>query len=606
MAEYYGYAERDANSYVDWGKLGQNLTETVQAAYKLREERKAELDKLMQENYAEVANSPTGLNQDINGATAKYVDDTKRFLLQANKMLKAGILQPKDYMLINQNLSEDTKALYSNVKNWQTAWAKIQDDVITNKGSSAMLDIASQVASFGKFKDLDLMINPVTGRLNASKMNKGPNGELIKGESLSMQQLNVLMNQDIPRYDLTATLKKNEEALGTFINSDLVKGAIQKQGSIINVEDKAVKNTFTAAKEGFIKEVMANDFNVLSILKDQIKAVPGKDGKDIAYKVSTDPNEKGANIIKYVDPDGDGSYTPEFTPEQKKAAEDFITARFIGMIDRKETSQIVSQVSRDEQSQASNDKELTDEYSGLVGTAAGNMLSGNAQQAEDGREFFENYQTSDGKKVFEYVVIDNDGFLRMKNAATGDVYEFNLNDKDKRLALTKLYSTIGNVTGAGNSDYYLRKAMQAGGPSVTKIAGGKIPAKAPEAPKGLPSDAFLVDIVYNDPEATAENLMAKLPKNKGYTINRDLGVLSGVGYPSDIIQIIQELPDGTIIRSREFDINNEKEAKAASAGIAAFVNEREKEAQQAGQQAGQQGGTAPAAPRAANSGGRPR
>jgi len=600
MAEYYGYAERDANSYVDWGKLGQNLTETVQTAYKLREERKAELDKLMQENYAEVANSPTGLNQDINGATAKYVDDTKRFLLQANKMLKAGILQPKDYMLINQNLSEDTKALYSNVKNWQAAWAKIQDDVITNKGSSAMLDIASQVSSFGKFKDLDLMINPVTGRLNASKMNKGPNGELIKGESLSMQQLNVLMNQDIPRYDLTASLASQEKLIADFKKSTLTKGGIQRQGSIVDIEDKTIKSSYEKIRDTFVSQQMANPFNVLSILKDHMNVVPGK---DIPYKVSTDPADRGKpGVIMYVDPDGDGSYTPDFTSEQKNAVKQFITDQLVGMIDRKEEAKIVGQVSRDEQSEAGYGREVTRRDSGLVGTAVGNMLSGNAQQARDGREFFENYTDEKGAKVFESVVIDDKGILTMTNAKTDEVYKFDLTNEDKRRAVQKLFGTLSNLTGAYDSDYYTSTAMQAGGPNVTKMVGGKVPAKAPEAPKGLPSDAFLVDIVYNDPEATAENLMAKLPKNKGYRINRDLGVLSGVGYPSDIIQIIQELPDGTIIRSREFDINNEKEAKAASAGIAAFVNEREKEAQQAGQQAG----TAPAAPRAVNSGGRAR
>ena len=600
MAEYYGYAERDANSYVDWGKLGQNLTETIQTAYKLREERKAELDKLMQENYAEVANSPTGLNQDINGATAKYVDDTKRFLLQANKMLKAGILQPKDYMLINQNLSEDTKALYSNVKNWQAAWAKIQDDVITNKGSSAMLDIASQVSSFGKFKDLDLMINPVTGRLNASKMNKGPNGELIKGESLSMQQLNVLMNQDIPRYDLTASLASQEKLIADFKKSTLTKGGIQRQGSIVDIEDKTIKSSYEKIRDTFVSQQMANPFNVLSILKDHMNVVPGK---DIPYKVSTDPADRGKpGVIMYVDPDGDGSYTPDFTSEQKNAVKQFITDQLVGMIDRKEEAKIVGQVSRDEQSEAGYGREVTRRDSGLVGTAVGNMLSGNAQQARDGREFFENYTDEKGAKVFESVVIDDKGILTMTNAKTDEVYKFDLTNEDKRRAVQKLFGTLSNLTGAYDSDYYTSTAMQAGGPNVTKMVGGKVPAKAPEAPKGLPSDAFLVDIVYNDPEATAENLMAKLPKNKGYRINRDLGVLSGVGYPSDIIQIIQELPDGTIIRSREFDINNEKEAKAASAGIAAFVNEREKEAQQAGQQ----GGTAPAATKAVNSGGRAR
>lgn len=588
MAEYYGYAERDANSYVDWGKLGQNLTETVETAYKLREEKKQKLDEIMQKNYAELANSPTGQNQDINSAIVQHADNSKQYLLQINKLLKAGILQPKDYTLINQNLGEDTKALFNNAKNWQTAYGKILERNKNNEGSKAELDISADVSAFGKFKDMQFMINPTTGRLSAAQMITGPNGEQIKGDSKSMQQINVLMNQPIDKYKLTDKLVNAEKTIGEFVNDTLVRGQIQKQGSITRVEDKAIKETFTNAKNTFVSEIMANPFNVMSILADYVGTVPGT---STPYNVSTNPADRGKEgVIMYVDPDGDGSYQPELTEQQRKAAEEYVTNQFVGMIDRKVTRQTVSQVQRDEQSAAAYGREEERKTSGLVGTAVGNMVSGNPKQAEDGREFFENFTKPDGSRAFESVVIDPNGILTMVDANTKQQYTFNLKGENKRGVVQKLHSTLGNITGAYDTDYYVRTAMQAGGPGVTAIAGGVFASKPVEAPKEFAAADFSNEIIKNEPKITAKNLMAILPKDRGYSINTDLGILSGVGIPSDIIQIVQKLPDGTIITSKEFVIDEEKEAQAAAAGIAAFVNRREKEAQQQStQQAGQKG-----------------
>lgn len=343
MATYYGYAERDANSYVDWGKLGQNLTDTVQAAYKIREDKKAALDKAMQDNYAALANSPTGENQDINGAITGFADNSKQYLLQVNKLLKAGILKPKDYTLIMQNIQEDTKSLFDNAKNWQDAYAKILERNKNSTGSKAELDLAADVAAFGKFKNLNLMINPTTGRVSGAQMTKGPNGELIKGDTKSMQQLNVLMNQPIDKYQLTDKLSALQEKLGENQISKFTKARRGVNGEIIEIQDKSLKATFDAAKNGFINEVMANPFNVMSILTDYQGVIPGTTD---AYKVSTNLADRGKpNVILYVDPDGDGSYTPEFTPAQKKAAEQFATDQFLGLIDHKEERAAVAAIS---------------------------------------------------------------------------------------------------------------------------------------------------------------------------------------------------------------------------------------------------------------------
>jgi hypothetical protein len=461
MATYYGYAERDANSYVDWGKLGQNLTETVQTAYKIREEKKAALDKAMQDNYAELANSPTGENQDINGAVTGFADNSKQYLLQVNKLLKAGVLKPKDYTLIMQNIQEDTKSLFDNAKNWQDAYAKILERNKNSTGSKAELDLASDVAAFGKFKNLNLMINPTTGRVSGAQMTKGPNGELIKGDTKSMQQLNVLMNQPIDKYQLTDKLSALQEKLGENQIAKFRGARIQKNGEIREIEDKSLKATFDAAKNGFISEVMANPFNVMSILTDYQGVVPGTTD---AYKVSTNPADKGKpNVIYYSDPDGDGSYTPEFTPAQRKAAEQYATDQFLGLIDRKERSQAIGEISQTTAAQGEYTKEQ--QKSAEIGRQMGLLVSGSDADKIKAASFFNNQRGKDGSYIFEEVTLDDNGKLRLKTKDKETVYDISGDNKEN--SGMQVFSAFENAYGDGIFRNVFRNEMlKSGGKDV--------------------------------------------------------------------------------------------------------------------------------------------
>jgi hypothetical protein len=534
MAEYYGYAERDANSYVDWGKLGQNLTETVQTAYQIREERKAQLDELMQKNYAELANSPTGENQDINGAVTGLADNQKQYLLQVNKLLKAGILKPKDYTLINQNLAEDTKALFSNAKNWQDAYGKILERNKNNTGSKAELDISSDVAAFGKFKDLQFMINPTTGRINGAQMTKGPNGELIKGDTKSMQQLNVLMNQPIDKYQLTEKLTQAEKALGDFTTSILTRAAIQRQGSILNVEDKAIKSTFESAKNTFVNEVMANPFNVMSILVDSAGVIPGT---TTPYRVSTKTSDRGKpDVIFYHDPDGDGSYNPEFTADQRKAAQQYVIDQFVGMIDRKEETSVVSAISpsyEPEYIAAGRGKEA--EKRSAVGAwdklrwgsaeekkAAANILIGTDRAQEAGLIDID-MTTNPGSVVLKYSNPDKNRTIAItENGADWSAIGVELHGEND---VNKAKKAAGGTWSKPlNPDYTDVRVIRQGG-DYSKQMSNYVSQVIPEA------------LVEDDSKATASNLNDNL-KELGFSVKGDWE-----GFGSDYIVITA--PDGS-------------------------------------------------------------
>jgi hypothetical protein len=477
MATYYGYAEREANAYVDWGQLGQNLTDTVTTAYALREKKKQELDEVMQKNYAELANSPTGENQDINGAVTGFADNSKQYLLQVNKLLKAGVLKPKDYTLIMQNIQEDTKALFDNAKNWQTAYGKILERNKNNTGSKAELDLASDVAAFGKFKNLNLMINPTTGRVSGAQMTTGPNGEQIKGDTKSMQQLNVLMNQPIDKYQLTEKLSGLVDKMGENQISIFRAARIQANGQITEIQDKSLKASFDAYKNGAVNEAMANPFNIMSILTDYQNVIPGTTD---AYKVSTNPADRGKpNVIMYVDPDGDGSYTPEFTPAQRKVAEQYVTDQFLGLIDRKEANQAIGEISQTSAASFGRQDQLT--RTNMFGQQVGYLLSGTPEQKLAAASFFNGLKDAEGNAVGgQTIKVDKSGKVTYIGT-DGVVDRYNIANLDKAQAGNQFFSMYAAPFDL-DAERYQRQVINTGGKNVT-IPKSDIVSSKSKAPK---------------------------------------------------------------------------------------------------------------------------
>lgn len=619
MAEYYGYAERDANAYVDWGKLGENLTETVQAAYKIRAERKQKLDKVMQQNYNELVNAPSGLNQDINKTITNHVGNTKEFLLRANKLLKAGVLKPEDYTLIMQNQKEDNKAIFDNAKNWQTAWAKIQDDVASGKGSKAMLDLASDVASFGKFNNMDFMINPVTGRVNASKMIINKNGERIKGESMTMQQLNVLMNQNIDKYKLTDKLVALQGQMGENTISKFREARIQKNGQIGEIADKRIRADYDITKKTFIDEITANPINTLSILMDYKNTIPSDNdinamlnakpplitaaeanemrsmaGK--AYRTSTNPNDFGkADVIYYEDKEGDGSRVARLTTAQEKVVNKFASDQFDGLIDHKESNQAISAISPSytpEYMLNRGDKET--EKDNAVG-AWDKLRSGTAKEKQDAANILLGTTRAQELGLIDIDLTAKPGFALLKYTDGGKDREIEIGEDGAN------WSAIG-VELHGQND--VNKARKAAGdswgkPRIADYEGVRAQRRGDDYSQEMSSytnENVSSSVVEDSGAKTASNLNEKF-KNLGFTIKGDYNV--GLTGASDYIIITA--PDGKTKSEKIYVDDTENVSE-----IEAFLNANLDNAKAANVFKRQAGGQSTNTGGASNSGGKPR
>ena len=115
----YGYVERDATSFVDWGTIGKNLSDMLQNENKVREEKKAAIDKATNEYANTLANAPQGEHIGMNEWALKYANDAQQARLLQDKLLKSGQLSLKDYTIQRQNLLDGTDQTFNLTKEYQ-------------------------------------------------------------------------------------------------------------------------------------------------------------------------------------------------------------------------------------------------------------------------------------------------------------------------------------------------------------------------------------------------------------------------------------------------------------------------------------------------------
>jgi len=277
--------------------------------------------------------------------------------------MKRGLLDPKDYMIFRQNLTDNTNLAFNANKAYQENYADIMKRSRDGVSSGLELDNASEVERFGNWKNMGWQISP-NGIVMAGQMTEQDvDGKKVRaldktpGALRSMDYLNQAILGRIDKYDYKTPVKTFVDGLGEEKKTVVILGKIEKQGKItsieditsrqdINPEDKSVLFKFIQAENDKIKEIAGTNLDSARILYDSAKIAPNGE----PYKITTNAQEakRGNNyILKVVDPDS-GGFKYELTDGQKKDAEEFIRTQMRAQYDYKEDVSVVGQVSRDE------------------------------------------------------------------------------------------------------------------------------------------------------------------------------------------------------------------------------------------------------------------
>lgn len=348
MATKVGYVRQDPTEAINWAEVGANFNAVLKEEARVREEKKAEIDRATREQQRVFNETPMGDSANMNDWALKYASDAQQQLLMVNSLLKGGQLKPKDYTVIRQNLADGTDQAFTLVQEYQDEYAEKMARMKAKYGDvgpdgkpiipSQELEqfLMGTAEGFGNFNASELVINPTSGNVMVGFRNE--KGE-IESDPNKLVGINNLRNRIKGKFDLYdmqgAITKAKAETFGQFQMIDAKIGTLYSKGLITTISAAALRNSTQIddlVKKGYLTEdeakligmqaktedlwaesQLSNVYNVTSLLTNNLGGV-APNGE--AYKFTFDPEEEDYNtiLLKQVD----GNVVPVFdTPTGK-------------------------------------------------------------------------------------------------------------------------------------------------------------------------------------------------------------------------------------------------------------------------------------------------
>ena len=349
MATYYKYAEREADSQINWAEIGKNLSDTLAEANKIREDKKDALDASTREFSKTLANSPQGEDGLANQRTLDFANDMTELMLMQEQLFKSGQLKFKDYAIVRQNSLDSTEQLFGLSQEYQEEYKKKMERMKQGISSKKEQLEMEQVEGYSNLSTMKPYVDPTTGNVSMAKIiKKEINGKIVDvmddnpNNRMGVNDAKNRLKSYWDKFNVTSALSEVEAVLGTNIETLRNAGGLFKAGEIVTTEDVTNKkdfedatNLYVKAEDNFIKGLLSNGFNVESVLLDH--KVFAENGKEYSYtsdKNNQSPDKiltKVVNGVSVMDEEG------IYYKDQYNASTDYMKKQLRVMLDKKKT-----------------------------------------------------------------------------------------------------------------------------------------------------------------------------------------------------------------------------------------------------------------------------
>jgi hypothetical protein len=324
MASYYKFAERQADSFVNWAEIGKGITDMIQTEVAIRDQKKAAIDQATRENLKKIAEAPVGSHEGLNTWTLNYADSAREAILLQDRLLKSGGLKLKDYTVMRQNLNDGTDELFGVIKNFQNTYKEKRDRMISsdpkNRSQQIEMDLLAYTEQFGDFSKSAAIIDPRNFTVNVGLMEPDPNnqGVMKVGKQIATTSfLRKIQDTKVDYFDADTAADSISKSMGKYIRATIAEMS-SLQGKVITKE--GIKNSpeYNKIIETSLKGVFSNPFNMTSILTENL--VQDEQGRPYVSSVSG----KEGNVIQLKFNPATNYYEPELTKEQKDAVVNYM------------------------------------------------------------------------------------------------------------------------------------------------------------------------------------------------------------------------------------------------------------------------------------------
>ena len=380
MATKIGYVQREPTEQINWAEVGANFSGMLKEEVRVREEKKAEIDRATREQQRVLDDAVTGDSKNMNEWALAYAADAQKQLLMTNALLKNGQLKPRDYSVLRQNTADGTDQAFTLAQEYQDEYkikmarhnaapgeTKDADGNVIIGSQALEIFLMGTAEGFGNFEKSKLVINPQTGKVMVGFYNS--KGEL-ESDPNKLVGINTLRNRikgEVNAYDVDAAIVKVKEGqLGVMTQVMNKMGGLHEKGFIqtttgVQIANKTTRDAMVKAgtmtqeesdylaqysktEDSWVESQLSNQYNITSLLTQNLNFAPNGESYDFTY----DKNEESENMILLKN-EGNTA-VPDFSSAQGKkhreAAKQELKTRLRGSLDVDVKVQVVGGVQK--------------------------------------------------------------------------------------------------------------------------------------------------------------------------------------------------------------------------------------------------------------------
>jgi hypothetical protein len=410
MATYYKYAERDADSQINWAEVGKGLSDMLSETNRVREEEKAALDAAQRETMKYLAETPNGEHVGARQSILEYANMSSNQMRVMKQLMEQGQLDVKDYTIFRQNLTDNTNLAFNANKLYQEKYSDVMKGVADKEYSQLYADNFAEVEGFGNWKNIGWQIAP-NGVVMAGKMiEQEVDGKKVRtldktpGGLRSMDYLNQALVSQIDFYNYEDKVNSWVDTLGKEkVLTGIDLGGIEKKG-LIRTEDDITKRkdllpgtqkilfTFIQGENNQIASIVGDPLDASRVLVDS--AIFAPNGKQYRSTTSEkDAKENPEAILKVVDPDT-GGFKYVISPQQQEEANEFVRSQMRAKYNYEENAEAVGATARDEKrppSQVEVDLDEKRKQARALAEHIKNFVSGDPEVASNATRALQTY-----------------------------------------------------------------------------------------------------------------------------------------------------------------------------------------------------------------------
>lgn len=256
---YFKYAERSADSRVDWGAISKQMVDMLNEQTRLRNEKLDEAQARQTAITTKVSEAPIGGDEDVNQVVSNFAGDVTEYSAMMKRLWRSGKLSYREYMASTSNLLTNTTAYFGQAQKYADSYQAHMDRMQPDEngfvpGSDVEVAALARVEEFGNFSRYRPEIDAPTGNLFLVDSS----GKRYAG----VTELGVQVLSTYDRINLPAQVSNIVDSVGarTVVLNDgtveTVTSALERSG-----RDPEAKAAYEEAEDGFISTILGSSDN---------------------------------------------------------------------------------------------------------------------------------------------------------------------------------------------------------------------------------------------------------------------------------------------------------------------------------------------------------